>query len=232
MALSREGKLTLEQTLRQYSKESPRYMEITKKLAVFVGSTNVPNSIVTSPEFCDILTTADPCYSVPGRTAISKEILIDMKAKIGTHLHEARKISITADIWSKKGMSTSYLGVTAHFFSQKDHLRHCVTLAVRRMPSPHTGENIRSVVQEVLSEWEIPSSKISAVLTDNGSNMIASFRNHFQSEESENSDGEDESKDQDVDAGAEEFETNEIDHEIIFGTVFKRLSCSRILCSL
>ena len=125
-------------------------------------------------------------------------------------------------------MSTSYLGVTAHFFSQKNHLRHCVTLAVRRMPSPHTGENIRSVVQEILSEWEIPSSKISAVLTDNGSNMIASFRNHFQSEdskESENSDGEDESKDQDVDAEAEEFETNEIDHEIIFGPVFKRLSC-------
>ena len=62
------GQLTLEQTLRQkkqYSKESPRYMEITKKLAVFVGSTNVPNSIVTSPEFCD-LTTADPCYSVSG----------------------------------------------------------------------------------------------------------------------------------------------------------------------
>ena len=88
------GQLTLEQTLRQkkqYSKESPRYMEI-KKLAVFVGSTNVPNSIVTSPEFCDLLTTADPCYSVPGRTAISKEIdkiLIDMKAKIGTQLHEA-----------------------------------------------------------------------------------------------------------------------------------------------
>ena len=96
-------------------------MEITRKLAIFVGSTNVPNSIVTSPEFCDLLTTADPCYSVLGRAAISNEIdkiLIDMKARIATHLHVAR-VSITADIWSKKGMSLLYLGVTGHFFPQR-----------------------------------------------------------------------------------------------------------------
>ena len=66
---SKGGQLTLEQTLRQkkrYATGSPRYLEITRKLAIFVGSTNVPNSIVRSPEFCDLLTTADPCYSVPG----------------------------------------------------------------------------------------------------------------------------------------------------------------------
>ena len=143
-----------------------------------MGSTNVPNSIVRSPEFCDLLTTADPCYSVPGRTATSKEIdrlLIDMKAKIATSLEDARKVSICADIWTKKGMSSSYLGVTAHFFSPKDHLRHRVTVAVRRMPSPHTAENIRAVIQEVLGEWEVPLGKVSAILTDNGSNMVASF---------------------------------------------------------
>ena len=143
-----------------------------------MGSTNVPNSIVRSLEFCDLLTTADPCYSVPGRTATSKEIdrlLIDMKAKIATSLEDARKVSICADIWTKKGMSSSYLGVTAHFFSPKDHLRHRVTVAVRRMPSPHTAENIRAVIQEVLGEWEVPLGKVSAILTDNGSNMVASF---------------------------------------------------------
>ena len=229
------GQLTLEQTLqqkKQYPKDSKRYMEITRKLAIFVGSTNVPNSIVTSPEFCDLLTTADPCYSVPGRAAISNEIdkiLIDMKARIATHLHAARRVSITADIWSKKGMSSSYLGVTGHFFSPKDHHRHRVTLAVRRMPSPHTGESIRALVQVILSEWEIPLTKVSAVLTDNGSNIIASFRYLCAGKESEDSDGEgdleDVGGDADTEAEVEDFDANDSDHETAFIPVFKRLSC-------
>ena len=30
----------------------------------------------------------------------------------------------------KKGLTSSYLGIMAHFFSRKDHRRHCATLAV------------------------------------------------------------------------------------------------------
>ena len=62
------------------------------------------------------------------------------------------------------------------FFSRKDHRRHCVTLAARRMPSPHTGENIRELVDKVLHEWDIHPSKVLATITDNGSNMLAAFR--------------------------------------------------------
>ena len=36
--------------------------------------------------------------------------------------------------------------------------------------------NIRAVVDEVLLEWEIPHTKLSAILTDNGSNIVAAFR--------------------------------------------------------
>lgn len=43
------------------------------------------------------------------------------------------------------------------------------------MPLHHTGDNIREIVQNV-DEWEIPPSKISATLTDIGSNMIAAFQ--------------------------------------------------------
>lgn len=40
----------------------------------------------------------------------------------------------------------------------------------------HTGAYIRKVVDEVLGESEIYSSKVVASLTDNGSNMVAAFR--------------------------------------------------------
>jgi len=121
----------------------------------------------------------DSQYTVPGRVAIGKEIykvVIELKAKIGSFLLQANRISICADIWSKRGMMTSYLGVMAHFYCSKDHRRHNVTLAVHRMRLNHTGENIRELVESVLEEWEIPPSKISAILTDNGSNMISAFQ--------------------------------------------------------
>ena len=43
-----------------------------------------------------------------------------------------------ADIWSKRGLSSSYQGVMAHF-SHKDHGRHCVVLvlAVRQLHLAH-----------------------------------------------------------------------------------------------
>ena len=129
-AATLRGEMTLEQSLKSqksYHKESEQYKVITRRLAIFVGSTYSPNSLVTKPEFCNLLTTADPRYIVPGRTALSREInkvLFDLKANIGLYVHDACKVSITADIWSKKGLTSSYMGITAHFFLPKDHYRH------------------------------------------------------------------------------------------------------------
>ena len=67
----------------------------------------------------DLLEVLDPRYSVPGRTALSKElncVLIELKAKITTHLESANKISICCDVWSN---IPSYLGVTGHFCDPK-----------------------------------------------------------------------------------------------------------------
>ena len=61
---------------------------------------------------------------------------------------QARRVSLRADIWSKAGLTSSYLGVTAHFYSKKDHKRYTINLCVKRMPSPHTAENERQLVEE------------------------------------------------------------------------------------
>ena len=59
-------------------------------------------------------------------------------------------------------MSSSYLGITAHFFTRSDHVCHRVTLAVKRMPSPHTVENICQLVHDILRVLLNPSQKESA----------------------------------------------------------------------
>ena len=85
------------------------------------------------------------------------------------------------------------------FFSFKDHQRHCVILAVHQMPPNHTASNVHAIIGEVLSEWEIPLDKISAILTDNGSNMVAAFCSHFHA----SSDDGDESREGNVDPQGE-----------------------------
>lgn len=107
-----------------YSKESERYKWIIRRLAIFIGSSNVANHLMENTEFKDLVHALDPQYPVPGRASINREldqVFIELKAKISIHLQSANFISICCDIWSKKGLTSSYLGITAHFFSRSDH---------------------------------------------------------------------------------------------------------------
>ena len=69
-------------------------------------------------------------------------------------------------------MTAAFLGISAHFFSLKDHKRHNVTLSVKRISSPHTAD----LLEKCLDEWGIPKKNINRILTDNGSNMVAAFK--------------------------------------------------------
>lgn len=46
---------------------------------------------------------------------------------------------------------------------------------MRKFPQPHTADRVLDVLKAVLCEWRIEESRISKVLTDNGSNMVAAF---------------------------------------------------------
>ena len=117
-----------------YSRDSHQYKVITRKLAIFVGSSNVAHCIVENFEFRDLLTTLDPRYPVPGRTALGKQlscVLIELKAKISAHLESANKISICCDVWSKKGLTLHHASVLLGIFSpHKNNSWHTFTLAV------------------------------------------------------------------------------------------------------
>ena len=100
-----------------YTKDSTKYKQLTKKLAVFVGCSNVAT---LHQEFHELLHELDPRYIVPGRAAIRTElsrVLAQVKTKISQVLKKARKIHLCCDIWSKKGMTESFIGITAHFFA-------------------------------------------------------------------------------------------------------------------
>ena len=189
-------------------------------------------------------------YTVPSRYLLSQEIdevMSTLKKNIMPYILNVRRINICTDLWSKKGMTASFIGVTAHFFSE--HQRHNVTLAVRQMPSPHTADNILIMVKLVLADWNIPLNKVGNTITDNGSNMIKAFKeekadyNEAEGEQAteldkdemelddDDDDDDDESEKEDKDKfnktiedEMEEFDINEDEHQTMFAS-FNRISC-------
>ena len=145
-------------------------------------------------------------------------------------------------------MTSSYIGISAHFFSYRDNCSHCPMLAIRRIHHPTTGENIRIVLEQIINEWDIPRSKIMAVVTDNGSNIIKAFRDlvieaevssedaqEVSDEEDEKELEEDEKEGEEGDKDFEDnvaridnevanFDENEMDHAAHF-PLLPRLSC-------
>lgn len=56
-----------------YKKDSDQHKLLTRKLAVFVGSSNIANRIVESLDFWDLLHCLDHRCQVPGRAAVKKK---------------------------------------------------------------------------------------------------------------------------------------------------------------
>jgi hypothetical protein len=99
-----------------------------------------------------------------------------MKLKIQQAMSTTKKIHLCANIWSKKRLTSSYLVLTAHFFSFIDQKLHHPALAVRRLDHPHTGEAISALAYTIIEEWGIQLSKLQFIITDDGSSMLKAFK--------------------------------------------------------
>ena len=143
-----------------YDLQSTKQKSITKKLAVFVGASNVPISLVENVEFQVLLCELDPRYQVPGRFKIAKEldtIYSNLKKDLRESLSSAKRIALCADIWFKKGMTASFLGLTAHYYSRTEKDKCNITIAVRRFESQHTAERVSKLVDEIIGKF--PATK-------------------------------------------------------------------------
>jgi hypothetical protein len=70
------------QPIEKYSKESSKHKKISRKLAVFVGSSNVAYHIMECQELKDLLFEVDTRYCVPGRSVIYKELVNVLSARV------------------------------------------------------------------------------------------------------------------------------------------------------
>ena len=82
---------------------------------------------------------------------------------------EAHYFSATTDLWSSC-TSDPYLSLTVHYVDTEWNLQsHC--LQANYMPEDHTGEQLQDALSMSFDEWNLDSSKLVAITTDNGSNI-------------------------------------------------------------
>ena len=87
--------------LTHYDRSSHCYQLITRTLPIFLGCTNVANSLVENEEFLSLIQTLDHRCEVPERASVGKEInqvMFDMKGCIQSVLADARKVSLCTGI--------------------------------------------------------------------------------------------------------------------------------------
>lgn len=87
-------------------------------------------------------------------------------------LKDADWVCTTADAWSTR--RKSYIGVTAHWLSE-DLKRKSACLAVKRIRGKATYDVIAKLLEDIHDDFDI-TRKLTATITDNGSNFIKAFK--------------------------------------------------------
>ncbi|XP_028297947.1 uncharacterized protein LOC114460108 [Gouania willdenowi] len=127
-----------------------------------------------------MMETIDKKMTIPKKTKLGNLIdkqYEDEKQKFRGRLAAARRISVGIDLWTKKGLTASFLAISSCYFCIEQNKPEHILLALEQVAHPHTAQSIKACVDKSLQEWDIPTEKIIAVITDNGSNMVAAFKN-------------------------------------------------------
>uniref|UniRef100_A0A8C6LEB6 HAT C-terminal dimerisation domain-containing protein n=1 Tax=Nothobranchius furzeri TaxID=105023 RepID=A0A8C6LEB6_NOTFU len=100
-------------------------------------------------------------------------------------IEEQNHVSTTTDLWSAN--NRSYLGVTVHWIDKESLKRRKAAIACRRFRGRHTYDKISTENEDIFSEYGLTLDKITACVTDNGSNFVKAFKEyqHIESEEEE-----------------------------------------------
>uniref|UniRef100_A0A915CNJ4 Transposase n=1 Tax=Ditylenchus dipsaci TaxID=166011 RepID=A0A915CNJ4_9BILA len=120
-------------------------------------------------------------FEVPRSRATLKKRLVDRFRNIQTELvAEVKNLevrgSVTCDVWTDGGVKHAFLGITFHYYKHEFGLRR-LFLGLVELRAKHTAEIIRSEVLKLLLSYGIRANSIFQIVTDNGSNMVAAFKN-------------------------------------------------------
>ena len=141
-----------------------------------VASRNIPFNAVDDEDFRDFLRDLSADFVAPRRTKMS-ELVDDMFKKIEDSVFQALKtaefISLTTDSATTVA-ADSMNAATAHFIT-KDWKMQSFLLALGQIDGSHTGEMLKSVVDEVVERWRC-FGKVFGIATDGAANILKAVK--------------------------------------------------------
>ncbi|XP_063734729.1 zinc finger BED domain-containing protein 4-like isoform X1 [Eleginops maclovinus] len=171
--------------------ESKEQQTKEQAIARWIGRTGLPLTTIEDEDFVQMMEIVDRRLAIPKKTKISNLIETQYeheRQKFKQRLAAARRVSIGLDLWTKKGLTASFLAISACYFCVEQIKPAHILLALEQVAHPHTALSIKACVDECIQEWAIPKEKILTVITDNGSNMVAAFKNTTAEETSSEAD--------------------------------------------
>ena len=109
-------------------------------------------------------------------TKCLKEKFKKSKIYLKSLIASARKITICVEGWTKKGLSSSFFGISACFFAPELEQPVHIVLELLEISHPHTGKMLSKALRKCFKRWGITATKVLMIVSDNGSNMIKTVR--------------------------------------------------------
>ena len=138
-----------------------------------------PFSLVENAAFREYSHELNSSYKLPCVQNIKSQIVYEAQLVRSAMKSQIQDIQygacICIDIWSSDAQD-SYLGIDLHFITQDFKLED-LTLCIKPFEYPHTTTRLAGALNEVFHDFGL-HSKATALMTDNGSNMLA-LKNHF-----------------------------------------------------
>ncbi|XP_040069164.1 uncharacterized protein LOC120842207 [Ixodes scapularis] len=102
-----------------------------------------------------------------------QEEYMAMKDRLKQELSNVAYVCITADCWTT--FRRCYIGITVLWLLPRTLERRSAVLACRRLVERATYDILAATISEVLEEYDL-QTKVTRVITDNGSNFLKAFR--------------------------------------------------------
>ena len=136
-----------------------------------------PYQTVNDPGFQHLLHSFDQKYHPSDRKTLSNNYIPKLydreKECVRNALTSVNSFALTTDIWTSRH-NQAYTGLTVHYIDDCYHLQSHLLETVE-FPESHTGINISEELEVILEEWKLSQVNLSAVTTDNRSNIVSAL---------------------------------------------------------
>ena len=144
-------------------------------MSEYIVEDMLPLSTADSPAFRKLI---GGVYStqVPGRKALTlhlDKVFVSMEPKLKAILEKVDFVCTTADVW--KACNRGFFGMTLHWIDPTT-LQHCkAAISCTRLFGRNTYDVLAGKIESIHRQFEL-CGKVTATITDNGSNFVKAFK--------------------------------------------------------